>query len=93
MGSIESKSRLKNCTINIPDLHDEIIQKLIKLRIVPSRSEAIRTAIREFLAREEQIMIFFNTIMDTQEENISSWSKTTSTIKTTQRRKEKKNGE
>lgn len=40
---------MQNITINIPELYDENIQKLIKNKIVPSRSAAIRTAIRDFL--------------------------------------------
>lgn len=47
------KSRpMQNITINIPELYDENIQKLIKNKVVPSRSEAIRIAIREFLQNE-----------------------------------------
>jgi len=80
---------MKNCTINIPNLYDEIIQKLIKLKIVPSRSEAIRMAIGEYLAREEQNQILFKSIVDSQEETPSSRSKTTSTIKSTQNKTKK----
>lgn len=43
---------MTNITINIPELYDENIQKLIAMKIVPSRSEAIRTALREFLHNE-----------------------------------------
>ena len=47
------KSRpMQNITINIPELYDENIQKLIKNKVVPSRSAAIRIAIREFLLNE-----------------------------------------
>ena len=46
------KRAMKNITINIPDNYDENIQKLIKLKIHASRSEAIRTALREFLNQE-----------------------------------------
>ena len=47
------KSRpMQNITINIPEIYDENIQKLIKNKIVPSRSGAIRIAIREFLQAE-----------------------------------------
>lgn len=47
------KSRpMQNITINIPELYDANIQKLIKNKIVPSRSAAIRIAIREFLLNE-----------------------------------------
>jgi Arc/MetJ-type ribon-helix-helix transcriptional regulator len=41
-----------NITINIPHLYDENIQKLINMKIVPSRSEAIRIALREYLQEE-----------------------------------------
>ncbi len=81
---------MKNCTINIPNLYDEIIQKLIKFRIVPSRSEAVRMAITEFLIREEQNQILFKSIVDSQGVHDSPRSKTTSTIKSTQK---VKNGE
>ena len=81
---------MHNITINIPNLYDDIIQELIKQKIVPSRSETIRIAIKEFLAQEEQNMSFFHTIVDSQGENTSFRSKTTSTIKATQ---ELENGE
>ena len=48
----EKKVPMKNITINIPDAYDAIIQKLIKMKITPSRSEAVRTALREFLSDE-----------------------------------------
>lgn len=43
---------MQNITINIPELYDANIQKLIKAKVISSRSEAIRTAIREFLRSE-----------------------------------------
>ncbi len=43
---------MKNITINLPEIYDENIQKLIKKKIVSSRSEAIRIAIRDFLHQE-----------------------------------------
>ena len=50
---VESKrTPMKNITINIPELYDQNIQKLIKMKILPSRSEAIRIALREFLQKE-----------------------------------------
>lgn len=45
----EKKPKMQNITINIPEIYDENIQKLIRMKVVPSRSEAIRIAIREFL--------------------------------------------
>jgi Arc/MetJ-type ribon-helix-helix transcriptional regulator len=46
------KSKMQNITINIPELYDANIQKLIKAKVVPSRSAAIRSAIYEFLQNE-----------------------------------------
>ncbi|MHA1272062.1 MAG: ribbon-helix-helix domain-containing protein [Promethearchaeota archaeon] len=43
---------MKNITINIPDIYDENIEKLIKLRIIRNRSECIRLALKEFLQKE-----------------------------------------
>jgi len=48
----KKKKKMVNITINIPEIYDENIQKLIKTHIVPSRSEAIRNAIRDFLHNE-----------------------------------------
>lgn len=48
----EKKPKMQNITINIPEIYDENIQKLIKMKITASRSEAIRIAIREFLNTE-----------------------------------------
>jgi len=41
-----------NITINIPTIYDDNIQKLIAMKIVPSRSEAVRIALREYLQEE-----------------------------------------
>jgi len=59
----EKKSAMHNITINIPDIYDTNIQKLIKMKIVPSRSEAIRIALREFFHSEYknmQLLGFFD---------------------------------
>jgi len=59
----EKKPRMQNITINIPDIYDVNIQKLIKLKIVPSRSEAIRISLREFFHNEYknmQLLGFFD---------------------------------
>jgi len=48
----EKRPTMQNITINIPDIYDTNIQKLIKMKIVPSRSEAIRMALREFFKNE-----------------------------------------
>jgi len=46
------KPPMKNITINIPDIYNLIIETFIKYNIVPSRSEAVRTALRDFLPDE-----------------------------------------
>ncbi len=45
-----------NITINIPDIYDANLQKLIKNKIIPSRSEGVRTALREFFRSEYETM-------------------------------------
>ena len=60
---IKKSPPMKNITINIPDIYDENIQKLIKDKIVPSRSECIRIALREFFVNEYknmQLLGYFN---------------------------------
>ena len=55
MGDINTqkvKRSMKNITINIPTNYDQCIQKLIGMKLIASRSEAIRIALREFLNRE-----------------------------------------
>jgi len=46
------KHPMKNITINLPNAYDYAIQSLIRAKIMPSRSEAIRTALRDFLSKE-----------------------------------------
>ena len=49
---------MKIITINLPEKYLEAIQTLNDLGIYPSRSEAIRTALSEFL--EEELDMFNN---------------------------------
>ena len=42
-------------TINVSQIHLDLIQKLVKSRIYPSRSEAIRVAIRDWLIAEAKL--------------------------------------
>jgi len=46
------KTPMRNITINLPEIYDKNIQKLIKMKLLPSRSEAVRTALREYLNKE-----------------------------------------
>lgn len=48
----KKKKKMRNITINLPEIYDENIQKLIGMKICASRSEAIRTAVRDFLHNE-----------------------------------------
>lgn len=43
---------MKNISISLPVIYLQNIQKLIDLQLVANRSEAIRTAVREFLCEE-----------------------------------------
>lgn len=48
----EKKRKMVNITINIPDIYDTNIQKLIQMKLLSNRSEAIRIALREYLQKE-----------------------------------------
>jgi len=54
----KKKIPMKNITINLPHQYDKKIQWLIRNKLIASRSEAIRTALREFLQKE------YNTNLD-----------------------------
>jgi len=49
---VKKKKKMVNITINLPEIYDVNIKKLIGMKIVASRSEAIRTALRDFLHNE-----------------------------------------
>lgn len=51
--NVDIKIPMKNITIGIPKFYDELISLLIKNKIYPSRSEAIRFALREFKRKLE----------------------------------------
>lgn len=46
------RQKLKNITIALPEIYVENIEKLQQLGMIPSRSEGLRVAIREFLKKE-----------------------------------------
>lgn len=48
----KKKVPMRNITINIPDIYEQKIQWLISQKLSASRCEAVRTALREFLAIE-----------------------------------------
>lgn len=49
------RQKLKNITIALPEVYVKNIEKLQEKGMVPSRSEAIRLAIREFLKKEVSV--------------------------------------
>ena len=57
---------MKIVTINVPVRHLDLIKKLTDNRIYPSRSEAIRVAIRDWLLTEAKLYKqFIDPILDT----------------------------
>jgi len=46
------RTPMKNITINLPKNYDKNIQKLKRLKVIPSRSEAVRLALKEYLQKE-----------------------------------------
>ena len=46
------RQKMKNITIALPEIYVNNIEKIQKIGLVPSRSEAIRLAVREFLKKE-----------------------------------------
>ena len=50
----DKKQKMVNITINIPNIYDTNIQKLIKMKLLSSRSEGIRIALREYLQKESE---------------------------------------
>ena len=47
---------MKICTINIPDIYIDCIKVLVDMGFYPSRSEAVRTALKYFLGKEGEIV-------------------------------------
>jgi Arc/MetJ-type ribon-helix-helix transcriptional regulator len=52
MPMVLERQKMKNITIALPEIYVDNIEKLQQIGMVPSRSEAIRLAIREFLKKE-----------------------------------------
>ena len=46
------RQKMKNITIALPEIYVRNLEKIQDIGMVPSRSEAIRLAIREFLKKE-----------------------------------------
>lgn len=62
---------MRNITINIPEIYEDNIQELIQKKIIASRSEGIRIAIREYLRREYdnlELLGFFENIENNKDQ-------------------------
>ena len=44
---------MKICTINLPEQYVESLDNMVDLGFFPSRSEAMRQALKQFLSKEE----------------------------------------
>ncbi|TFG24241.1 MAG: ribbon-helix-helix protein, CopG family [Promethearchaeota archaeon] len=53
----KKKRKMVNITINIPNIYDTNIQKLIEMKLLSNRSEAIRIALREYLQKESENLL------------------------------------
>ena len=57
---------MKICTINLPEQYVESLRYLVDLGYFPSRSEAIRQALKQFLTKENNFVkaisspVFYN---------------------------------
>ena len=59
---------MKIVTINVSQIHLDVIQKLVDSRIYPSRSEAIRVAIRDWLITESKLYRkFIDLVLETDD--------------------------
>jgi antitoxin ParD1/3/4 len=54
------RQKMKNITIALSENYVDNIEKLQQIGMVPSRSEAIRLAIREFLKKEAMVAQLLN---------------------------------
>ncbi len=48
----KEKTVLKNITINLPDVYCSVIDKLVNMKLIASRSEAVRMALRDYLHKD-----------------------------------------
>jgi Arc/MetJ-type ribon-helix-helix transcriptional regulator len=53
---VTERQKMKNITIALPEIYVENIEKLQEMGMVPSRSEAIRLALRDFLKKEVHVV-------------------------------------
>jgi len=57
VGKIFGEKRLTVVSVHIPRIYLKLIDELVEIGLYPSRSEAIRTAVRELILKDRE-MIF-----------------------------------
>lgn len=55
MGSTQQTKRMKIVTINIPDQYLDCLEIMVNMGFFPSRSEAVRQALKQFLVHEQTV--------------------------------------
>jgi len=53
---VTSRRRLRNLTVNLPVVMIDLIGEMVRLDVIPSRSEYVRHAIWEKLSRDKELM-------------------------------------
>lgn len=71
----KTKKRMVNITINIPDIYDKNLKKLIKNKIIPNRSEGVRNALRDFFKMEHINLELLGFFGDNNSEKMTSGRK------------------
>ena len=65
------KGGMKVITINVPIKYIQILQKLQDAGLYPSRSEAIRVAIRDFMLKEQKLYLqYIEPLIETEDINL-----------------------
>jgi len=49
---MSKKSNLRLVSVHLPEKYVEYLEKLVEMKLYPSRSEAIRVAVRDLINRE-----------------------------------------
>ena len=65
------KGGMKVITINVPTKYIRVIQKLLDAGLYPSRSEAVRVAIRDFISKDKELYLkYTEPIIETDDINV-----------------------
>jgi len=79
----KTKKGMVNITINIPDIYIKNLKKLIENKIIPSRSEGVRIALREFFQTEYENLKLLDFFDNEKSEIIDTGRKLSNKDKTT----------